>query len=92
MKKLIEFIMVFTIALLVLGCKAREKQTQKSETQSEYKSEATARIEEKTFEIIFDKTVLKNDFSYKNSLEETSKQEKKNVDKGKEFYENSNLS
>lgn len=91
MKKLIEFIMAFTIALLVLGCKAREKQTQKSENQTETKSEATARIEEKTYEIIFDKAVLKNDFSYKNSSEETSKQEKKNVDKGKEYYENGNL-
>lgn len=91
MKKLIEFIMAFTIALLVLGCKAREKQTQKSENQTETKSEATARIEEKTYEIIFDKAVLKNDFSYKNSSEEISKQEKKNVDKGKEYYENGNL-
>ncbi len=91
MKKLIEFIMAFTIALLVLGCKAREKQTQKSENQTETKSEATARIEEKTYEIIFDKAVLKNDFSYKNSSEETSKQEKKNVDKGKEYYENGNI-
>ena len=91
MKKLIEFIMAFTIALLVLGCKAREKQTQKSENQTETKSEATARIEEKTFEIIFDKSILKNDFSYKNSSEETSKNEKKNVDKGKEYYENGNL-
>jgi glucan phosphorylase len=34
---------------------------------------------------------LKNDFSYKNSSEETSKQEKKNVDKGKEYYENGHL-
>lgn len=91
MKKLIEFIMAFTIALLVLGCKAREKQVQKSENQSETKSEATARIEEETFEIIFDKSILKNDFSYKNSTEETSKNEKKNVDKGKEYYENGNL-
>ena len=57
MKKLIEFIMAFTIALLVLGCKAREKQIQKSESQVDKKAEATARIEEKTFEIIFDKSV-----------------------------------
>ena len=34
---------------------------------------------------------MKNDFSYKNSSEETYKQEKKNVDKGKEYYENGNL-
>ena len=34
---------------------------------------------------------MKNDFSYKNYSSETSKQEKKNVDKGKEYYENGNL-
>ena len=83
---------IFLLILAVLsGCKTREKQVQKSEKQTETKSESTARIEEKTFEIVFDKSVLKNDFSYKNSSEETSKQEKKNVDKGKEYYENGNL-
>ena len=87
MKKLLLII----ISLLLFSCKSREKQVQKSETKTETKSEATARIEEKTFEIIFDKSILKNDFSYKNSSEETSKQEKKNVDKGKEYYENGNL-
>ena len=99
MKKLINIIKLwmfgppFALCLLVaiFSCKTREKSVSKSETQSEYKSEATARIEEKTFEIIFDKSVLKQDFSYKNSSEETSKQEKKNTDKGKEYYENGNL-
>lgn len=99
MKKLIKIIKLlifgppfaFFLLVAIFSCKTREKQVQKSETQSEYKSEASAKIETKTFEIIFDKSVLKNDFSYKNSSEETSKQEKKNVDKGKEYYENGNL-
>ena len=91
MKNFIKTAIFFLILAVLAGCKTREKQVQKSETQTEYKSEATARIEEKTFEIIFDKSVLKNDFSYRNSSEETSKQEKKNVDKGKEYYENGNL-
>ena len=90
MKKIIKLLLLFILAF-VFSCKSREKQVQKTETQTEKKSEATARIEEKTFEIIFDKSILKNDFSYKNSSEETSKQEKKNVDKGKEYYENGNL-
>lgn len=90
MKTIIKFMLV-CVLVFAFSCKTREKQTQKSETQTETKSEATARIQEKTFEIIFDKSVLKNDFSYKNSSEETSKQEKKNVDKGKEYYENGNL-
>lgn len=91
MKKLVKTAIFFFILLFLVSCKTREKQVQKSENQTETKSEATSRIEEKTFEIIFDKSVLKNDFSYKNSSEETSKQEKKNVDKGKEYYENGNL-
>lgn len=90
MKKIIKLVLV-CVLVFAFSCKTREKQVQKYENQTETKSEATARIEEKTFEIIFDKSILKNDFSYKNSSEETSKQEKKNVDKGKEYYENGNL-
>ena len=91
MKNFIKTAIFLSILAVLTSCKTREKQVQKSETQSEYKSEATAKIEEKTYEIIFDKSALKNDFTYKNSSEETSKQEKKNVDKGKEYYENGNL-
>ena len=90
MKKIINLLLSFSL-VFAFSCKTREKQIQKSESQTETKSEATARIEEKTFEIKFDKSVLKNDFSYKNSSEEISKQEKKNVEKGKEYYENGNL-
>lgn len=90
MKKIINLLLLFVL-VFAFSCKSREKQVQKTETQTEKKSEASAKIETKTFEIIFDKSLLKNDFSYKNSSEETSKQEKKNVDKGKEYYENGNL-
>ena len=91
MKRLIKNLVLALSLVFAFSCKTREKQVQKSEKQTETKSESTARIEEKTFEIIFDKSILKNDFSYKNSSEETSKQEKKNVDKGKEYYENGSL-
>ena len=67
MKNFIKTAIFFLILAVLAGCKTREKQVQKSETQTETKSEATAKIETKTFEIIFDKSVLKNDFSYKNS-------------------------
>ncbi len=77
--------------MILIGCKSREKAVQKTETQSEKKSEATYHIEDKTFEIVFDKSKIFKDFSYKNSSEESSKQEKKNTDKGKEYYENGNL-
>ena len=77
--------------MLLFSCKSREKQVQKSETQSEKKSEATFKIEDRTFEIVFDKSVLNKDFSYKNQTSETSKKELKNTEKGKEYYENGNL-
>ena len=84
-------VMPFFMILFLVSCKSREKAVQKTETQSEKKSEATYHIEDKTFEIVLDKSKIFKDFSYKNSSEESSKQEKKNVDKGKEYYENGNL-
>ena len=87
MKKLLLII----ISLLLFSCKSREKQVQKSETQSEKKSEASYKIEDRTFEIVFDKSVLNKNFSYKNQISETSKKEIKNTEKGKEYWENGNL-
>ena len=77
--------------MILAGCKTREKQVQKTETQTETKSEATYKIEDRTFEIVLDKTLLKQDFSYKNKTSETSKKELKNTEKGKEYWENGNL-
>ena len=85
------FVLPLFCLMILIGCKSREKSVYKSEMQSEYKGESTAKIQEKTFEVIFDKSVFKQDFFYKNSSSETSKQEKKNIDKGKEYYENGNL-
>ena len=85
MKKVIKkiswwLVIPFFCLVFLFSCKARERQVKKSETQSEKKSEATYKIEDKTFEIVFDKSVLNKDFSYKNSSEESSKQEKKNTE------------
>ena len=96
MKKTIKIIswwlvLPFFCLMILIGCKSREKTLQKTETQTEKNSEASYKIEDKTFEIVFDKSVLKKDFSYKKSSEETSKSEKNNTDKGKEYYENGNL-
>ena len=99
MKKLISIIKLwifgtpFALCLLVavFSCKSREKAVQKTETQSEKKSEASFKIEDRTFEIVSDKSLFQKNFSYKNSSEESSKQEKKNIEKGKEYWENGNL-
>ena len=81
---------LFSLVFLV-GCKSREKQVQKSETQTESKSEATARIEEKTYEIVLDKELSNFGKSKIDKSEETSKTETKNVEIIKEYYENGTL-
>jgi len=99
MKKLINIIklwifgppMAFCLILLFSSCKTREKQVQKSENQTERKSEATARIEEKTYEIVFDKELSNFGKSKIDKSEETSKTETKNVEIIKEYYENGTL-
>ena len=92
MKKLINILAIFSIVILLFtSCKTREKQVQKSESQTEKKSEATARIEEKTYEIIYDKELSNFGKSKTDKAEETSKTETKNVEIIKEYYENGNL-
>ena len=99
MKKLINIIkfwifgppMAFCLILLFSSCKTREKQVQKFETQTEMKAEATARIEEKTYEIVLDKELSNFGKSKIDKSEETSKTETKNVEIIKEYYENGTL-
>ena len=91
MKKLVKTAIFFLILAVLAGCKTREKQVQKSENQTETKSEATARIEEKTYEIVFDKELSNFGKSKIDKSEETSKTETKNVEIIKEYYENGTL-
>ena len=96
MKKVIKkiswwLVLPFFCLIVLFSCKSREKAVQKTETQSEKKSEASFKIEDRTFEIVSDKSLFQKNFSYKNSSEESSKQEKKNTEKGKEYWENGNL-
>ena len=60
-------LLLIIISVLLFSCKSREKQVQKYETQTEKKSEATYHIEDKTFEIVLDKSKISKDFSYKNN-------------------------
>ena len=96
MKKTIKIIswwlvLPFFCLMILIGCKSREKAVQKTETQSEKKSEATYHIEEKTFEIVSEKELLKFDKSKIDKSEETKKEETKNIEVIKEYYENGNL-
>lgn len=83
---------IFILILAVLaGCKSREKQVQKSENQTETKSEASAKIETKTFEIVQDKELSIFDKSNFAQNSETKKDETKDVQIIREYYENGNL-
>ena len=91
MKNFIKTAIFLSILAVLINCKTREKQVQKSETQTEKKSEATARIEDKTYEIVLDKELSNFGKSKIDKSEETSKTETKNVEIIKEYYENGTL-
>ena len=82
---------IFLLLVILTSCKTREKEVSKNETKSETFSESEIKIERKTIDFVFNKSLFTRDFSYKSSAEETGKTEKKNIDKGKEYYENGNL-
>ena len=91
MKKLVKTAMFFFTLLLLINCKTREKQTQKSENQTETKSEASAKIETKNFEIVQDKELSIFDKSNFAQNSETQKEHTKDIQVIREYYENGNL-
>jgi hypothetical protein len=91
MKTKVKLILVFAISILLISCKTREKTLQKTETQSEKKSEATYHIEDKTFEIVKDKELSIFDKSNFTQNSETQKEQTKDIQVIREYYENGNL-
>ena len=90
MKKLINLLLAFSL-VFAFSCKSREKQVQKSETQTETKSEASAKIETKTFEIVQDKELSIFDKSNFAQNSESQKEQTKDIQVIREYYENGNL-
>ena len=88
MKNLIK---IFLLLVILTSCKTREKQVQKSETQTETKSEASAKIETKTFEMGKDKELSIFDKSNFAQNSETQKEQTKDIQVIREYYENGNL-
>ena len=84
-------VLPFFCLIILIGCKTREKQVKKSETQTETKSEASAKIETKTFEIVQDKELSIFDKSNFNQNSETQKEHTKDIQVIREYYENGNL-
>ena len=91
MKNFIKTAIFFLILAVLAGCKTREKQVQKSEKQTETKSEASAKIETKTFEIVQDKELSIFDKSNFAQNSETQKEQTKDIQVIREYYENGNL-
>ena len=91
MKKLVKTAIFFLILAVLAGCKTREKQVQKSKNQTETKSEASAKIETKTFEIVQDKELSIFDKSNFAQNSETQKEQTKDIQVIREYYENGNL-
>ena len=90
MKKIINLLLAFSL-VFAFSCKSREKQVQKSETQTETKSESSAKIETKTFEIVQDKELSIFDKSNFAQNSETQKEQTKDIQVIREYYENGNL-
>ena len=90
MKTLINLILAFSL-VFTFSCKTREKQTQKSEKQTETKSESSSKIETKTFEIVQDKELSIFDKSNFAQNSETQKEQTKDIQVIREYYENGNL-
>ncbi len=90
MKILINLLLAFSL-VFAYSCKTREKQVQKSETQTEKKSEASAKIETKTFEIVQDKELSIFDKSNFTQNSESQKEQTKDIQVIREYYENGNL-
>ena len=90
MKNLINLLLSF-ILVFAFSCKTREKQVQKSETQTERKSESSAKIETKTFEIVQDKELSFFDKSNFTKNSETQKEQTKDIQVIREYYENGKL-
>ena len=84
-------VLPFFCLVVLIGCKSREKAVQKTETQSEYKSEASANIETKTIEIVQNKELSIFDKSNFAQNSETQKEQTKDIQVIREYYENGNL-
>ena len=74
MKSLIK---IFLLLVILTSCKTREKEVSKNEAKSETFSKSEIKIERKTIDFVFNKSLFTRDFSYRSSAGETGKTEKK---------------
>lgn len=90
MKKIINLLLAFGF-VFAFSCKTREKQVQKSETQTETKSESNAKINTNTFEFSLSKEIQEQTKSLRLQSNTLLREEAKNVQIEKHYYENGNI-
>lgn len=90
-KKISWWLVLPFFSILILSCKTRERQVQTTTTETDKKTEATYKIEDKTFEIVADKVDVDFAKTDKKENSENTKDETKNVEVIREYYENGNL-
>ena len=90
MKKLVNLLIAF-ILVFAFSCKTREKQVQKSETQIETKAESNAKINTNTFEFSLSKEIQEQTKSLRLQSNSLLREEAKNVQIEKHYYENGNI-
>ena len=90
MKKIINLLLAFGF-VFAFSCKTREKQVQKTETQTEIKSESNAKINTNTFEFSLSKEIQEQTKSLRLQSNSLLREEAKNVQIEKHYYENGNI-
>ena len=90
MKKIINLLLAFGF-VFAFSCKTREKQVQKTETQTEIKSESNAKINTNTFEFSLSKEIQEQTKSLRLQSNTLLREEAKNVQIEKHYYENGNI-
>jgi hypothetical protein len=96
MKKVIKkiswwLVLPFFCLVVLFSCKTREKQVQKYETQTETKSESNAKINANTFEFSLSKEIQEQTKSLRLQSNSLLREEAKNVQIEKHYYENGNI-
>lgn len=90
-KKISWWLVMPFFSLLLFSCKSREKTLQKTETETENITQSNYKIEDKTFEIVSGKEIQNFEKYKTENSSETQKNETKNIEVIREYYENGNL-
>lgn len=84
-------VLLISVLVILFSCKTRERQVDKSETQTETKSESNVKINTNTFEFSLSKEIQEQTKSLRLQSNSVLREEAKNIQVEKHYYENGNL-